>query len=141
MGLFLWNFVEMWVHFWDMNSGGRRKEKWKHIFIEAQLDEATSVFYSRFGHNPNRVTCTCCGEDYSISSYATLEEATAYHRGCKFDRAANKYVEESSGESWQPFVSLETFLTSDDVKVIREGEIKPEERDIDVPEQGYVWRN
>jgi len=71
-----------WTRFMDMHSGGGLKEEWQYIYIEASLEEAKSVFYSRFGHNPERVTCTCCGEDYSISEYKTLEEATAYDRHC-----------------------------------------------------------
>ena len=70
-----------WTHFWDMHSGGGCKEApYEHIFIEAPLEEAVRIFYNRFGHNPYRVSCTCCGEDYSVSEYDTLEEATAYHR-------------------------------------------------------------
>jgi len=52
----------------DMHSGGDLKEKWQYIYIEAPEEEAKVIFYNRFGHNPNRVTCTCCGKDYSISS-------------------------------------------------------------------------
>lgn len=73
-----------WTHFWDMYSGGRAKEKWEHIFIEAPTAEARVIFYNRFGHNPDRVTCTCCGGDYSVSEAPSLEEGTAYHRGCLY---------------------------------------------------------
>jgi hypothetical protein len=71
-----------WTHFMDMHSGGGQKEKYAHIYIEAPEDEAKIVFYNRFGHNPERVTCTCCGGDYSISEYPSLKQATAYNRGC-----------------------------------------------------------
>lgn len=73
----------MWTLFWDMNSGGGRKEKWPQIYIEAPEDEAKVIFYNRFGHNPERVTCTCCGQDYSISSDRSLEQLSAFHRGCR----------------------------------------------------------
>lgn len=70
-----------WTKFWDMHSGGSTKEPpFNKIYIEASEAEAKSIFYSRFGHNPERVTCTCCGEDYSIDEHATLGEATAYDR-------------------------------------------------------------
>lgn len=73
----------MFTQFWDMHSGGGTKEEpYDMIFIEAPLEEAKIIFYNRFGHNPERVTCTCCGEDYSIDEYITLKRATAYHRGC-----------------------------------------------------------
>lgn len=65
----------MWTRFYDIHSGGGAKEKWGIIYIEAPEQEAKVVFYNRFGHNPDRVTCTCCGNDYSISEYGSLEEA------------------------------------------------------------------
>lgn len=75
----------MWTLFWDMHSGGGAKEKnYDKIYIEAPEDEAIVVFYNMFGHNPNRVSCTCCGEDYSISESETLEQASAYHRNCEW---------------------------------------------------------
>lgn len=72
----------MWTHFWDMHSGGSVKEApYAHIYIEAPEAEAKVIFYNRFGHNAERVTCTCCGEDYSIMEYASLADATAFQRG------------------------------------------------------------
>lgn len=72
-----------WTHFHDMHSGGSQKLQWGHIYIEAPEQEARVIFYNRFGRNPERVTCTCCGEDYSISEYASLEQATGFSRGCR----------------------------------------------------------
>lgn len=63
----------MWTEFYDMYSGGNAKEKWTRIFIEAREDDALAIFYNRFGHNPYRVTCTCCGPDYSIHECETIE--------------------------------------------------------------------
>lgn len=75
----------MWTRFMDMHSGGGTKEKpHEFIYIEALEEEAKVIFYNRFGHNPERVTCTCCGEDYSISSEKTLRELTAYDRNCEY---------------------------------------------------------
>ena len=52
----------------DMHSGGKCKEEpFEHIYIEAPQEEAELIFFNRYGHNPNRVSCTCCGEDYNIS--------------------------------------------------------------------------
>ena len=61
-----------WTQFWDMHSGGSLKEQWQYIYIEAPEDEARVIFYNRFDHSPDRVTCTCCGEDYSVSEDADL---------------------------------------------------------------------
>jgi hypothetical protein len=66
-----------------MHSGGDQKLDWGHIYIEAPEEEAMVIFYNRFGRNPHRVTCTCCGEDYSVTEYPTLEIATAFERGLR----------------------------------------------------------
>src|SRR5688572_7477224 len=74
----------MWTQFWDMHSGGGAKEKpFEKIYIEAPADEAKVVFYNRFGHNPERVTCTCCGEDYTVDSHESLARLTGFHRNCR----------------------------------------------------------
>ena len=78
----------MWTQFHDMHSGGGLKESPYHqIFIEAARTEAEVIFYNRFGHNPNRISCTCCGEDYSIREAKTLEKATAFERGLRYAQA------------------------------------------------------
>jgi hypothetical protein len=75
----------MWTRFMDMHSGGGCKENGaEYIYIEAPEKEAISIFYAKFGHNPNRVSCTCCGEDYSISESESFEKASAYDRGCLY---------------------------------------------------------
>jgi len=72
-----------WTHFMDMHSGGGQKEKWAHIYIEAPENEARVIFYNKFGHNPDRVTCTCCGNDYSvIESDNVFLEQFSYKRWC-----------------------------------------------------------
>ena len=114
----------LWTHFWDMHSGGGTKEKWQHIFIHAPETEAKIIFYNRFGHNPDRVSCTCCGPDYSISEGA-LKELTKYHRSGRYGKF--KGTAQEFGE--QP-----------EVLYIRTRDIKPDERVGEVPEQGYVWQ-
>lgn len=69
------------THFWDMHSGGSQKLDWDKIVIEAPQAEAEIVFYNRFNRNPNRVTCSCCGSDYSISEFDSLAEAENYQKG------------------------------------------------------------
>lgn len=87
----------MWTRFMDMHSGGGSKERWEYIFIEAPEKEAKIIFYNRFGHNPDRVTCTCCGEDYSISESHTLAQATGYERCCDYIVPKdNKFISELS---------------------------------------------
>lgn len=121
----------VWTEFWDMSSGGGQKEEFHYCYIEAPEEEAKVIFYNRFGHSPERVSCTCCGEDYSISQSETLEEATKYHRqkltwdGCR-----------TGG-----FMSIEDWILKigSGVLFIAESDIKPEEREGELPKQGYVW--
>jgi hypothetical protein len=150
------------TRFMDMHSGGGQKEDWAYIYIEAPEYEARRIFYGRFGHNPERVTCTCCGDDYSIMEEESLQKATAYERGCGYvfrrpdgtecDQSEGRivgkgmkpgytsgYEERPSGESWRHYQTLDEYIESDSVLFIAADEIKPEWRVSDVPEQGYVW--
>jgi hypothetical protein len=159
-----------WTRFMDMHSGGGTKEPpYDKILIEAPEDEARRIFYARFGHNPDRVTCTCCGEDYSIDEHGTLDEATAYDRGLIFvtpdwatmrDRVTltpeqraeadklSRYLEwdedmpdgyVSSFGVYRKPISVDAYLTKPNVLIIRADEIADAERSVDVPSQGYVW--
>ena len=150
-----------WTRFMDMHSGGGLKEEpYEYVYIEAPEDEAKVIFYNRFGHNPNRVSCTCCGSDYSITESDSLEEATAYNRGCAFAYFDHKghevakanqvpgkiylgrYVEYQDPErTHRKYTPLSEYKTQKEVLVIPASEIKSEERVGEVPEQGYVWRD
>lgn len=121
----------MWTHFWDMCSGGGHKEPQGHIFIEAPEAEAVVIFYNRFGHSSERVSCTCCGPDYSVSEYETLELATEWQRKEAWDSNGKKL----------PTIALEQYVLDPDVLIIYEKDIKPKEREGTVPQQGYVWIN
>lgn len=144
----------MWTQFWDMHSGGGQKLDWTQIYIEAPEEEATIIFYNRFGRNPQRVTCTCCGEDYSISEEEDLLQITAYERQCRFannpETKEGKYVEkgEKLSEGWEfgsfssvygKYQTIEEYKEREDILFITADEIRPEERVGDVPEEGYVW--
>jgi hypothetical protein len=130
-----------WTLFWDMHSGGGQKEDFDKIYIQAPYDEAKTVFYNIFGHNPNRVTCTCCGEDYSIDEDPTLSEASGFHRNCNYDDKKNKYVEEPSKNSWKSdkYLTLAKYIEQDNVLVIPDSLIEDEWRKGDMPRQGYIW--
>lgn len=122
-----------WTTFWDMHSGGSQKEKWPLIFIEAPKNEAKIIFYSRFGHNPERVTCTCCGDDYSISEENSLEQATGYHR------IWSGYIEEAN--EYGEYQTLKEFIKGKKAKVIYAKDIKKNEKVGVVPKQGYIWQD
>ncbi len=96
----------MWTALRDTHAGGIQKLEWKWVVIEADEDEATSVFFSRFGINPNRVSCTCCGSDFSI---------------------------------WDDF-DLDYIEDDEKALIIRTTDILTEERQTEVPIQGYVWK-
>ena len=132
-----------WTLFLDMNSGGGRKEPQSHIYIEAPAEEAKVIFFNRFGHNPERVSCTCCGDDYSIYEEPSLEQATAYHRGCAYNDSTNQYDERPCTRYSSPgsYRSVEEYEKEDGVLVIRADEIADSERVGTVPEQGFVWRD
>ena len=68
------------TRFMDMYSGGCRKSQWEYIYIEGNEEDARAIFEERFGRNPDNITCNCCGEDYFVSEYETLEEATYFER-------------------------------------------------------------
>lgn len=133
------NTETTWTQFWDMHSGGDLKEPPYHfIYIEAPEDEAKLIFQNRFGHNPNRVTRTCCGEDYATSS-GKLTQITGYHRNCLNEDG--RYKEEVNPErTWNgAYMTLEEYAQKGDVLFIPADEIKPEERVGELEEQGYVW--
>ena len=127
--------------FQDMHSGGRCKEEpFEHIYIEAPEAEAKVIFYNKFGHNPDRVTCTCCGNDYSIGEYESLAQATAYERNCEYDKKRKCWVERKrtsfgNGEH----MTVAKYLKRKDVLLILHDDILPEWRVGEVPQQGYVW--
>lgn len=131
-----------WTRFMDMHSGGGTKEPpFEFIYIEAPEAEAKVVFYNRFGHNPERVTCACCGDDYSIGEEPSLAQATAYNRGCEYDDEAKVYVERLRTRFMAPghLLTVEEYAADPTVLVIPADEIRDAERVGDVPAQGYVW--
>lgn len=134
----------MWTHFHDMHSGGGQKLDWGHIFIEAPESEAEIIFFNRFGRNPHKVTCTCCGPDYSVSEEEGegdegLAQVTGYERRCYYDRANHVYIELPRDSKCKDYLDLDAYLASGAACVIRAEEIKPEERVGSLPRQGYVW--
>lgn len=141
----------MWTEFHDMHSGGGQKLAWSRIYIEAPRAEAELIFQNRFGRNPNRVTCTCCGEDYSIDEHESLQQATAYSRGCAY--RDGQYLEQPSDrpsfhknyvpfETWlkeHPTYTPKSLLDTPTAHVVYAQDIKPEERQGELIPEGYVW--
>lgn len=122
----------MWTRFMDMHSGWWRKQDREYIYIEAWEEEAKVIFYNRFWANPDRITCTCCGSDYSISEEIDLLQATAYERWCDYDSKLNSYIETKKS------ITIEKYIKNGSVLVIYAKDIKDEERKWEIPEQWYV---
>ena len=128
-----------WTQFWDMHSGGGTKEPpYNKIYIEAPEEEAKVIFYNMFGHNPERVTCTCCGEDYSINESDSLKEASAFHRDCKWDDKTSGYIEQPNDYA-EVIKTVKEYENQSDVLVIYDKNIKNDERSGDVPDEGFIW--
>jgi hypothetical protein len=125
----------------DMHSGGGSKEDYDMIYIEAPQDVAEIVFYNRFGHNPNNVGCSCCGENYSISEEENLEQLTAYERNCEYDDATRKYIEVARTSVYYKWehVSLEDYLTQEEVLIIYAHEIQDHETRGSMKRKGWVY--
>ena len=142
-----------WVRFMDMHSGGSQKLEWPYIYIETiaadnedggyfdnpARREAESVFYSKFSRNPNRVTCTCCGKDYSISVEETLEAATAFERGCDWDKEEGYIERQAKYLSANRYQTLGKYVASKEVKVVYKEEVTDADRASEPPGEGYVW--
>lgn len=75
------NNPSKWTRFNDMHSGGVVKiYPFECIYIEADQETAELIFSEQFHRDPNNITCSCCGNDYSISEYDSLADATEYDR-------------------------------------------------------------
>lgn len=117
----------MIVKYYDMNSGGTEKTDFKTIFIEANNEtEAAGIFEENFDRNPSNVSCTCCGMDYSVSHYSSLEAATAVDRLCEMSEDWESFEEKPSTDKdaehyskFKRYMILNDFLAqSNDVKII-----------------------
>lgn len=108
----------MFVEFRDMHSGGDIKlPPVAKFYIEAEDEQdGIRIFKLLFKRDPYHVTCNCCGPDYAIDAYDTLEEATAYGRGCKWvardDDDPDAHYDLTSGQS------MEDFLKRENVRVV-----------------------
>jgi hypothetical protein len=64
-----------------MASGGGNKTDYDVIIIEADEESvAASIFEEKLDITPYDTTCDCCGPDFSISRYETLDSAQQYDR-------------------------------------------------------------
>lgn len=64
----------MWTLFFDMSSGGYKKESFSKLIVELPEAKAVEWFEQKYGHNPYDVTCSCCGSDYAVCEYDTVPD-------------------------------------------------------------------
>lgn len=65
-----------WTLVHDRCTHSTQKLPFKALFIEASEDVANRYFMARYGRTLYHSTHGCCGQDYVIQTYATLEAAT-----------------------------------------------------------------
>lgn len=64
----------MWTEFNDNHSGGNIKiPPYGSIWIELPEELAVLFFVEHFDRSPYYVSCSCCGEDYSIYTHKRLK--------------------------------------------------------------------
>lgn len=68
------------TRFMDMFSGGSKNTPYEYVYIEAEEDIAAEVMEKVFDAWPYNVNCECCGQNFSVSEYKTLGEATEWDR-------------------------------------------------------------
>jgi hypothetical protein len=101
-----------WTLFWDMHSGGRQKLDWDKILIQADEGTARAIFQNRFDRDPDNVTCSCCGEDYSVNEESSISQAIGYHLGWHCEKG--QYIERQrrwhNGNPDESFRTMKDFL-------------------------------
>lgn len=111
--------IAKWTVFWDMSSGGSTKLKpYDMIYIQATEDNAIKIFEDIFDRDPYNVTCDCCGQDYSIDEYSSLEQATGYHRNCLYDSKLKGYAENLSN-GYGKYMTVEEYESKSNVLILR----------------------
>lgn len=129
-----------WTRFMDMHSGGGCKEyPFEYIYIQYPKDVAERVFYLMFGHNPDRVTCTCCGNDYSVDESKDLKQATGYNRSCAYNADKKLYIESRVSEyshRRRP-MGVKAYCTQENVLVIYKDMVDASNIPHELPLEGY----
>lgn len=106
-----------WTLFKDSFSGGAlTNPPYEYIYVEAPEEEARVVFEREFTH-PDNATCPCCGPDYMVDEQPTLEQLSAFERGCYWDSETKSYLEVAR-DDYRPLFSLDDWIRRPDVMVI-----------------------
>lgn len=106
-----------WTKFTDMQTGGHRKTDFQYIFIQGA--DAVSRFETEFDRDPHDASCECCDEDFAVSTYETLAQATAYARDCRYDSEREEWVDEPAADA-DAVEPLAEFVDRPEIRVIRD---------------------
>lgn len=69
------------ARFEDTASGGVRKLEQAHtIYMEVKRGKSREAFKEFFGIDPKNIYCDCCGVDFHITEFDSLEGATIRDR-------------------------------------------------------------
>lgn len=108
-----------WTLFADAYADGKLKFKaFEWIIVEGKEEDALSLFMDITNVDPKKVTCTCCGQHYSIREFDSVFQATAFERGCCYDMTLECYVEEISDFPIIHYTTVEDFIDRDNVLII-----------------------
>lgn len=66
-----------WTRFYDMHSGGEAKTAWEIIYAEGDEETARKIVAEALSIDTEAVTCSCCGEDFSVLEFDSLEDAAS----------------------------------------------------------------
>jgi len=104
------------TRFEDTYTGGEQKLEYEYIYIQAPFQKAIDAFTERFGRDPRLTTCQCCGMDYDIETFQTLEEASGFERdGYWVD---GEFHDEPRDPAYSQYIELEDWLERDGVLYI-----------------------
>lgn len=108
-----------WTIFEDAYADGKLKFKdYEWIIVEGSEETALPLFMKMTKVDPKRVTCTCCGQHFSIREYDSVFQATGFQRSCQYDKELKSYVEQEDDFVIAHYKTLETFLEEDNVLII-----------------------
>ena len=107
-----------WFKFNDMHTGGFTKTDYDVIYIQANTEtDAINVFKSKFQIEPYDIACDCCGYDFAISEENSLQQMTAYERGCEYSKDLSEYIE-IQGSQYRDYIPLDDYVKRNDVLVL-----------------------
>lgn len=65
--------MSKWTNFYDLSSGGYEKTPHSIIAVEGDEKTARERFEAIFEADSHGCACECCGSDFSVDEYESLE--------------------------------------------------------------------